>query len=64
MTARRTVEPEELYEIYSRLRDLNYKVKDQEEEIKKLNETVSELSILLLQTVKRLKALELNTALF
>ena len=64
MTARRTVEPEELYEIYSRLRDLNYKVKDQEEEIKKLNETVSELSILLLQTVKRLKALELSTALF
>ena len=50
--------------IYDELRRLGFKVDEQDEEIKKLNETVSELSILLLQTVKRLKALELSTALF
>jgi len=64
MSLRGQVDYEDLEDIYERIYNLALRVRTQEDELEKLNKTVSESLKLLHETVKRLKALELNFSVF
>jgi len=64
MSLRGQVDYEDFEDIYERIYNLALRVRTQEDELEKLNKTVSESLKLLHETVKRLKALELNFSVF